>query len=459
MHWIALQPLPEPARPEGERLSGEGGLPALVDALSALGWWALQFTPKVARLEDALLLEVSASERLWGGRQPLIRHIFESNKPLAPVQYAQGATSLVAFARLQTAPQTPTAPDDLPLAALAAARPHLPTLARMGCSHWGQLRALPRGGVARRFGAPLLEALDRAYGLLPDLYPWLVVPEVFEATLELGAQVETAPALLFGARRLLGSLQVWLQMRHSGVLALELRWTMDARRDTATQGQLVLRTAEPTGDMSYLQRLLGEHLAHVTLPAPVSYLRLRTLETQKLRGESASLLPDAQRRGDSLHQLLERLSARLGPQQVLQMQARADHRPEHMQRWQPASSASHLIASCAGGTGAGGQKYHGNLKNRTSSALYPTWLLAVPLKLAVQHNTPQYQGPLRLLAGPQRLEAGWWGGGDCALRDYFLAHSARMGLLWIYKERLSGQGTAGSRTEASQDWYLHGIFA
>ncbi|WP_114968922.1 Y-family DNA polymerase [Rhodoferax ferrireducens] len=482
MYWIALQPLPEPALAEGanplcegDHTPGEGGSPALVDVLSALGWWALQFTPKVARLEDALLLEVSASERLWGGRQALIRHIFESNKPPATVQYAQGATSLIAFSRLQTDPLGATSPDDLPLATLVAARPHLPTLVRMGCSHWGQLRALPRGGVARRFGAPLLEALDRAYGHRPDLYPWLVVPEVFEATLELGAQVETAPALLFGARRLLGSLQVWLQLRHSGVLALELGWTMDARRDTATQGQLVVRTAEPTGDMSHLQRLLGEHLARVTLPAPVSYLRLRTLETQKLRGESTSLLSDEQRRGDSLHQLLERLSARLGPQQVLQMQACADHRPELMQRWQPASSASHLIAACAGGTGARGQNYPKNPENLMASALYPTWLLAVPLPLAVQHNRPQYQGPLSLLAGPQRLEAGWWGGGDGALRDYFLAHSERMGLLWIYRERLMGPGRAGVQaggqaegeterdparwTEAESQWYLHGLFA
>ena len=52
-------------------------------------------------------------------------------------------------------------------------------------------------------------------------------------------------------------------------------------------------------------------------------------------------------------------------------------------------------------------------------ALYPTWLLASPLKLAVQHQRAQYQGPLTLLSGPQRLEAGWCEAGDCALRDYF----------------------------------------
>ena len=458
MHWIALQALPEPSRPADDSAPGAGGPSALVDALSALGWWALQFTPKVARLEDALLLELSASERLWGGRVPLLRQIFEQNKPVAPVQYARGATSLIAFARLKTAP-VKTAPDDLPLSALVAARPHLATLARIGCTCWGQLRALPRGGVARRFGAPLLDALDRAYGLRPELYPWLRLPEVFEARLELAAQVETAPALLFGARRLLNQLQVWLQMRHSGVLAFELGWTMDARRDTATQGQLLLRTAEATQDISHLQRLLGEQLARQTLPAPVLYLRLRTLETQKLGGESASLLPDERRPGDSLQQMLERLSARLGPQQVLQLQARADHRPERMQIWQPATSATKLIATCAGRTGAGGQKYQKYQKNRPNpgeNALYPTWLLATPLKLALRHDCPLYQGPLTLLAGPQRLEAGWWGTSDCALRDYFLARSEQAQLLWIYRERLKGPG---GRLDAAPDWYLHGLFA
>lgn len=459
MHWIALQPQPDAAQPL---------MPGLTDALAALGWWALQFTPRVARLDDALLLEVSASERLWGGRQPLLRHIYKANKPVALVKYAQGATSLIAFARLQVAGLARTEPDELPLAALAAARPHRAVLARMGCTQWGQMRALPRGGVARRFGAPLLDALDRAYGLKPELYPWLVLPDVFEATLELTAQVETAPALLFGARRLLQQLHVWLQLRQSGVLALALMWTMDARRNTATEGELVLRTAEPTGEMSHLERLLGEHLARITLPAPVLYLRLRTLETQKLGGESASLLPEDLRPGDSLHQLLERLSARLGRHQVLQWQAGADHRPEWMQAWLPATDASQLIATGAIGTRAEGQKGIKVLKTQGQQALpkashhpalYPTWLLASPLKLAVQHNRPQYQGPLTLLTGPQRLEAGWWDSGNCALRDYFVARSEQSGLLWIYRERLNAQGRAGHSANADSQWYLHGLFA
>jgi protein ImuB len=434
MLWVALQALPDSASAE------------LADGDTALGWWALQFTPKVARVADVLLLELSASERLWGGRSALLRHIHAADKPVAGVHFARGATSLIALAQLQllqsqslpNKARSRTAADDLPLATLAAARPHLATLERLGCTRWGQLRALPRGGVARRFGADLLDALDRAYGEAPDSYPWLLLPEQFDATLELGSQVEAAPALLFAARRLFNQLQLWLQARHAGVLALLLGWTMDERRNTASHGELVLRTAEPSADMAHLQRLLAEQLARITLPAPVLYLHLRSLETEKLHGESASLLPLEQLCGDSLLQMQERLCARLGAGQVLQVQQCAEHRPERMQLWQTLAEGAR----------------QSKLVKSDQSALYPSWLLARPVRLAVRDQCPQYPGPLTLLAGPQRLEAAWWDGADCALRDYFLARSEQFGLLWIYRERLSTE-LAGSESS----WYLHGLFA
>lgn len=139
--------------------------------------------------------------------------------------------------------------------------------------------------------------------------------------------VESAPALLFGARRLLAQLQVWLRARQRGVLALELVWELDARRGSGSQGRLELRTAQPTQDMAHLARLLAEQLARVTLPAPVLHLRMRSLQTQALAGESISLLPEDVRHGDSLHQLLERLGARLGAEQVRSVRLQADHRP------------------------------------------------------------------------------------------------------------------------------------
>ena len=38
----------------------------------------------------------------------------------------------------------------------------------------------------------------------------------------------------------------------------------------------------------------------------------------------------------------------------------------------------------------------------------PTWVLPEPLKLATRGERPLYQGVLHLLAGPHRVEGGWW---------------------------------------------------
>jgi len=454
-HWLALRLHPLPAA------VADGAQSALTDPLTALAWRALQLTPWVAELDGALVLEISASERLFGGRSALLQQLLAP--ALAPLSCAQGPTGLVALGRLwSAAPPTAAkhttaegfcmqgetlAVDALPLAGLAAARAHLPTLERLGCRTWGQVRALPRAGLARRFGADLLTALDQAYGLQPEVYPWLRLPEVFDVPLELAAQVESAPALLFGARRLLAQLLEWLRARQRGVLVLELRWELDARRSNALHldahhdasgfGRLELRTAQATQDLRHLERLLAEQLARVVLPAPVLYLRLRTLVTQPLSGESHSLLVDEVRIGDSLHHMLERMAARLGPAQVLRASTEAEHRPERMQHWQPWSASDPAV------------QYR-----EEKGALYPTWLLATPQSLQVQQAQPQFHGPLVLLAGPQRLEAGWLEGENPALRDYFVARSQRHGLLWIYCDRL---GTMGSQ-DATR-WYLHGVFA
>ena len=484
MHWIALRPLPcadAPADP----------LPGQDETLRLWSWRALQFTPRVALADGVVVLEIAASERLFGGRRALLRQFFEKNQPHPSVEWSQGATSLVAIGRLLERLQarqhgTPgpaaTPPAQLPLAALAAARPHLGTLQRLGCRTWGELRALPRGGLARRFGQGLLDALDQAFGEQPERYPWLTLPEAFDEPLELPAHVESAGALLFGARRLLTLLHAWLQARQQGALVLRLGWQMDRRRNGPTEGQLLVRTAEPTLDMAHFERLLAEHLARVTLAAPAVALRLATVETAPLPGASASLLLEDRRQGDSLHQLVERLSARLGADQVQRVEPRADHRPERMQAWSAAVNAPNLIAAGGLSTLGTGQKSTEKRPRKPpqapagasgatpaaaaavgatlqADALYPTWLLATPQRLAVQRHRPLYQGPLTLLAGPQRIEAAWWEpdasgttAAPAALRDYFIARSSQAGLLWIYRERLAQAG-------AQPGWFLHGLFA
>ena len=439
MYWIAL-------------------LPSCEDERIAWGWHALQFTPRVAQVDEALLLEASGSLRLWGGRKALLRRLIDERAALEPAHWAQGRTALVALALLrlqwrgQARPQR--IPDEFPLDTLSTALAHAPTLDRAGCRSWGDLRALPRAGVARRFGADLLEALDRAYGDRPERFAWLQLPEEFDMKFELAALATTAPELMWAAQRLLTQLQVWLQARHRGVLALELEWTLDLRRLNGvrlpTHEQLVIRTAQPTQDIAHLRRLVGEHLSRAVLSAPANHLRLRSLETTDWAGASQSLLPEDNVKGERLHQLVERLSVRLGEDSVMVPQALSDHRPERMQRWVPARSANPKAALS--------QAPMSHDAMPQADALYPSWLLPRPLPLEVRNHVPHYGGPLRRLTRQFRVETGWWEEGKPALRDYFIARSEEAGLLWIYRERPL-QLAQGLEQAKEFRWYLQGLYA
>ncbi|RQO81547.1 DNA polymerase Y family protein [Acidovorax sp. FJL06] len=510
MHWIAL-PLPRweadaPAAP-----------PALADA-GAAGWWALRFTPRVALVDgEAVLLEVSTTERLWGGREALLAQVCAAwslaahanevdgadgadgvaagpggcrRQALDPPQpvWGCGPTALVAQAllRLAMAGRAPPSrvPQGLPLHTLTALRPHVASLERMGCRTWGALQALPRAGVARRFGAGVLRVLDQALGHAPQAHLWLELPEQLVLTAELPALAESAEALLWSAGRCLAVLQGWLQARQLGALGLELAWRHDLRRIDGVAlvptAALQVRTAQATQDMAHLRRLLSENLARTTLAAPANQITLRLLEAAPLPQRNASLLPPGGRQGggdaasapagEALHQLLERLSARLGAGQVQAPVLLADHRPECMQQWRPAAE---VLAGRAGAAGAPRPPGPSAEPHAPDAALWPTWLLRTPRRLAMQGHRPCHHGLLRLLAGPHRFEAGWWSCAEAespgdpahvspslALRDYFMAYNDVAGLVWVFRERLPPRAEdeaepAGLRP---QRWFLHGLF-
>ena len=453
MLWIALRPH---APPDASSRAHEP--PPHSPEQQALAWWGLLFSPRVCVLEEAVLLEAGASLRLFGGQRALLQRLRDELALAGGTGLAVAPTALAALALLRTLPPPEEgAPlpavsctarrlsatlDALPLIHLSAARAQEGVLARLGCRTLGHLRALPRGGVSRRFGAALLEALDRAYDQRPEVYEWVELPETFSARLEFHGRIEVAEGMLFGARRLLQQLASWLLARQRGVLAITLRWEHDlVRRGELHNGHLDVRTAEATRDITHLARLLSEHLARLTLPAPVQAIRLDATETEALETTSASLLPEELREGEPMQQLIERLSVRLGAERVLRGQLLADHRPQHMQAWAPAGEG--VVSSKAP-----------TLPQHLQ--LHPPWILRLPLRLAMQGERPLYQGPLLMLAGPERLESGWWSllsaaeteGEELAQRDYFVARSPQAGLLWVYRRRSAGEPA----------WFLQGVY-
>jgi protein ImuB len=448
MHWLALLLSPPPSTDEPTVCPA-----APAQTQQALAWWALQFSPKVARLEEAVVLEVAACLRLFGGAEALHERVRSSaiNAGLSLQAIAWAPTSLAALALARAGVSdglsqaiTPLL-DGLPLHCLTAVHAQEAMLARLGCRTLGDVRRLPRAGLSRRFGKAPLQALDQALGLQPEAHAWLQAPAEFEARLELPQRVENAQLLLQYVRHLLLQLCAWLAARHAGILALTLHWEHDAMRarDAGSGGSLTIHTSDCTRDFGHLSRLLGEHLAQLTLAAPAGEIRLQAGEVLALEELSASLLPAAPDQAhEPLAQLLERISVRLSPERVRCGHLQEDHRLEVMQQWQAWTRRTAAI----------------QLPVRGPAYPQPTWLLNIPLRLAVRQDQPHYQqAPLQLLAGPQRIEGGWWqvdtrlpNGHAQVQRDYFLALSAGHLLLWVFQQRLS---------EFEHGWFLHGVFA
>jgi protein ImuB len=458
-----------------ELLLAESHPPREAAALQAVAHAALAFTPAVTRHdEQTVLLEVQGSLRLFGGAAALQRRLLDALAPLghhvvmAAAPTARGAALLAHWHptrhrgqpldRLQgehttTLPALQALLDDAPVWLLGPGREHWDALQGMGLQRLSDLRALPRAGLARRFGEGLLTELDQALGLAPDPRRWVQLPPVFDSRVELFARAETTEQVLHGAQLLLARLVAWAQARQARVRAFTLTMQHERARNTPSPStELRIELAQPALDAAHLQGLLKERLARLPLAAPTGELLLHCHETVQAPAPNGELFPTRASTDEGLTRLLEQLRARLGEPQVQRLRPRADHRPEH-------ASCGVPVLQPPGAEEAAAWPALQALAGSELPIARPAWLLPEPLPLAEREAMPLLQGrPLQLLAGPERIESGWWGNepGATVARDYFVAMDDHGALLWLYRSRLPS-GAAPAPQQPT--WYLQGRFA
>ena len=124
--------------------------------------------------------------------------------------------------------------------------------------------------------------------------------------------------------------------------------------------------------------------------------------------------------------LLDRLSARLGPQALQRLQTCAAHWPDVTQR---------LLNNVAATANA-----------PPPEAPRPLWLLPQPAPIRRRDEQLLWETPLHLLRGPERIGNIWWRE-KMTERDYYVARSGDGRLCWIFCEL------------HSQQWFVHGLFA
>ncbi|MFM1988536.1 MAG: hypothetical protein RJA99_1493 [Pseudomonadota bacterium] len=410
------------------------------DALEQVAGWLLQFTPGVS-LEppEDVLLEVEASLRLFGGLDRLEARIRDGltalgfRARLASAPTAAAARMLAHThdgARIEHESRLAAELGPLPVERVGTAAPHVEALAAIGVRRFADLARLPRAGLARRWGPALLDEVDAALGRRAEPRRWFEAPERFALSLELLAQVEHAEALLFASQRMLAQFAGWLAGRQAAAREAVLEGLHDSGRHPCPPTRIELRLAEPSREAARWVGVLRERLATITLPAPVHTLRLACDRTVRLPGTHGELFPAAGTDAEGLGRLLERLQARLGRERVQRLLLAADHRPEVAYRVEPVDRPQR-----------GPEVPLPGLPR-------PLWLLPEPVPLSERDQRPWWRGPLTLLAGPERIETGWWDDG-LVQRDYFIAEGESAGWLWIFRTR-TNDDDAG--------WFLQGLF-
>ena len=402
-------------------------------ALARLADWAGRFTPAVSRSDgNALLLEIQGSLRLFGGLEALQVTLLRELSALGhAVRMACTPTARASLwlaqagvaCTLRTASELRQTLARIPVRHLGWPTPVLQTLLQMGLTTLGDCVRLPREGFARRLGRERLRELDQAFGRHPELHQYHAPPTRFIDALELPAETTDAALLLEGFQQLFLHLGRELESRQASVRGVCCRLQHPDGQETRVR--LGLRQAAGAGLLPGLLRL---RLEAVVLPAAVVALALRADLVPGQVPVGTDLLGQPLHPDGDLSGLLERLRARLGSQAVHGCALIAEHRPESAWR----AVVDPLAAVPA-------------TEILTATQPRPVWLLPMPQLLGLMTGQPAWHGVLALERGPERIESGWWDGGDVR-RDYYQASNPRGATLWIYRDL---------RSEA---WYLHGIF-
>ena len=376
-------------------------------ALAPIAAWACQFTPRVS-LEppQELLLEVEGSLRLFGGLGDCGRSC------------ARGWRSWAyPFAWRRRRPRArrcgARAAKAKPLEALPVGVTRLRSaefFRSIGIATLGEIAA----AAARRPGAALRRARAATSSTArsarcPSRARSSSPPARFAAQLELPAEVAHAEGLLFAARRLLVQLEGLLAARQAGIRAFRLQFWHVEPPTLSTSAWL-----RPAASGAYCAT------------------------AARAAGRAGSGKP------------VEAIRARGG-----RFRAAAGRQRRHVRRCAPprpkagrgsssgcarASATTRCTASPRSPITApstpGGASSRANGIRASSARRGRARVAAGTGKLMEGEFTP--------LAGPERIESGWWDG-DEAKRDYFVARLPNASLAWVYRE-------AG-------EWYLHGLFA
>ncbi|MBU6415799.1 MAG: DNA polymerase Y family protein [Xanthomonadaceae bacterium] len=390
-----------------------------------LAAWAYRYSSQVCRtFPQTLLLEVRASFRLFGGwpalqaelRNDLVALGFEHRIAAAPNPHA---ALVLAGARdgcaIEDEAHLMDALGTLPVECSGLDAACAESLQRMGLRRLRQLFALPRAELGKRIGIQAMLHLDRLRGAVVTALDFYRPPDTFDQRIELPFNTGSHESLLFPLRRLLRDFSAFLAGRDGGAQ----RFTLAFEHERGTPTEISIGLLAPERDPELLFAIVRARLDRARLRAPVCGLRLVADELPAFTPARRDLFDTRPQQAVTWEALRERLHARLGEHAAHGLALHPDHRPERAWRVQGIDPSR--------GTGLSRGTHLARARDTDGFVPLPprpTWLLARPIPLR-EHVT-------RILAGPERIESGWWDGADMR-RDYYVIETASHQRAWAFR--------------------------
>jgi protein ImuB len=315
-------------------------------------------------------------------------------------------------------------------------------LNRLGLKTIGDLSAVPRLSLARRFARSELNAnpvlrLDQLTGHLAEPLAPPEAPPVFRADARL-------PEPIFDPTHYLPRLcdALCLQLSKAGHGARRLR--LSVYRTDGEVSRIEVPLAAPNRDAAHMIFLFRDRLERINPGFGFDLISLEAPLSETL-GTLQPTLDDKADEAMDLSRLVDRLTMRFGAQALSRRTLKTSHIPERAETSAPPLAEVAVVSPL--------------LTERPLRLFDPAEelrvLYAVPegppaqfLWRGKQHRVTRYQGP-------ERIAPEWWQDKPgTRLRDYFKVEDESGLCLWLYRQGLHDDGRGGSPR-----WFLHGMFA
>jgi protein ImuB len=424
-----------------------------------------RFTPLVA-LDgaDGIMLDISGVAHLFDGEEKMAGTIeakLAGQGLGVAIGIADAPRAAWALARFSSQRIAPAAMSEklfaklfhgLPLAALGLEENIVADLAKAGLRRVGDIAMRPRAPIAARFGADIISRLDALSGLRRDaISPRFATPD-FCAERRFASPIARREAVDLAIAKLADDLVVLLERQAKGARRLELCLF---RVDGALR-RVQVGASRPLNEARAIARLFAERLEardedEIDAGFGIDIMRLSCIVAEPMAPSQRELERAHEgERARALADLLDRLSARLGPRRVTRLEPVDTHIPEYG-----------IVAVPAVQGEARSKARRDPAMPQETVPTRPIRLFERPERIEAIAEIPDGP-PLRFrwrrmlhevaaIEGPERIAPEWWRREAGLTRDYFRAEDRQGRRFWLYREGLYGRENV--------KWYVQGLMA